>query len=72
LFPALLTVTFAIVFTILGILLRSAFVPIRLALTLVAPLCAVFGFAVLVYQKGALTWTGSEAFEQMDGFFWYM
>lgn len=68
----LLAITFTIVFTILGCLLRSAFVPIRLALTLVAPLCAVFGSAVLVYQKGALEWTGFRAFDRMDGFFWYM
>lgn len=72
LFPTLLAVTFTIVFTILGLLLRSAFVPIRLALTLIAPLCAVFGSAVLVYQKGALKWTGVEAFGKMDGFFWYL
>jgi len=72
LFPQLLATTFVIVFTILGLLLRSAFVPIRLALTLVAPLCAVFGLAVAVYQNGALEWTGLAAFQRMDGFFWYL
>jgi len=54
------------------VLLRSAFVPVRLALTLVAPLAAVFGTAVLVYQKGWLEWTGLAAFSKTDGMFWYV
>lgn len=72
LFPRLLITTFLIVFVILGYLLRSLFVPVRLALTLVAPLCAVFGSAVLVYQKGALEWMGWQAVGRMDGFYWYI
>lgn len=72
LFPRLLITTFLIVFVILGVLLRSLFVPIRLALTLIAPLCAVFGSAVLVYQKGALEWMHWVPLGRMDGFFWYL
>ncbi|KAH9255806.1 hypothetical protein BASA81_006207 [Batrachochytrium salamandrivorans] len=72
LFPRLLITTFLIVFVILGVLLRSLFVPVRLALTLIAPLCAVFGSAVLVYQKGALEWMHWVPLGRMDGFFWYL
>lgn len=72
LFPRLFIGTFFLIFLFLGFLLKSLFVPIRLMLTLVAPLLAVFGSAVLVYQKGWLEWTGLAAFEKMDGFFWYI
>jgi uncharacterized membrane protein YdfJ with MMPL/SSD domain len=71
-FPQLIGGTFLIVFVVLGFLLRSAFVPVRLVLTLVAPLAAVFGMGTLVYQDGALEWTGLAAFDRMDGFFWYI
>ena len=43
---------------LVGVMLRSAFVPMRLALTLILPLASVFGAAVLVYQDGALGWLG--------------
>merc|ERR1719159_700015 len=42
----------------IGVFLRSASVPVRLALTLVLPLCSVFGMAVLVFQEGWLNWLG--------------
>jgi hypothetical protein len=43
---------------LVGVVLRSAFVPLRLALTLILPLASVFGAAVLVYQDGVLGWVG--------------
>ena len=39
-------------------MLRSAFVPIRLGITLILPLASVFGLAVLVFQDDVLGWTG--------------
>ena len=72
LFPLLIVSTFAIVFAVLGFLLRSAFVPLRLLLTLVAPLAAVFGAGTLVYQDGWLVWTHLDTFHRMDGLFWYI
>lgn len=68
--PMLLLVTMMVVFAIIGCGLRSAFVPLRLSLAVFIPLATVFGIAVLVYQDGALAWTGISAFEKSeDGFF---
>ena len=72
LFPYLFCGTFLIVFGVLGLLLKSLFVPVRLMMTLVAPLAAVFGMGTLIYQKGALEWTGLAAFQRVDGEFWYI
>jgi len=72
LFPYLFGGTFAIVFVMLGFLLKSAFVPVRLMLTLVGPLAATFGLGTLVYMKGALEFTGVDALRPIEGFFWYI
>ncbi|KAH9258131.1 hypothetical protein BASA81_003694 [Batrachochytrium salamandrivorans] len=71
--PVLLMTTVAIVFIIIGLGLHSAFVPLRLSLAVFIPLATVFGFAVVVYQKGALQWTKIPALEQSeDGFFYFI
>eukprot|EP00928_Gymnodinium_smaydae_P013707 TRINITY_DN14981_c0_g3_i2.p1 TRINITY_DN14981_c0_g3~~TRINITY_DN14981_c0_g3_i2.p1 ORF type:complete len:919 (-),score=178.38 TRINITY_DN14981_c0_g3_i2:267-3023(-) len=57
-FKRALPITMGLIFLMIGIFLRSAFVPVRLALTLVLPLCSVFGVAVLVFQDGWLDWMG--------------
>jgi len=71
-FPLMLSVTTVVVLAIVAILLRSAFVPIRLLLTLIFPMAATFGLAVLVYQKGILDWTGISAFSAPEAaaFYW--
>jgi len=72
-FPLLVFLTCLVVFTLLGFMLRSAFVVIRLTLTVILPLAAMFGLAVLVYQDGILDWTGITAVQSNpDGFFWYV
>jgi len=71
--PVLVTTTLVVVFLLLGVGFGSAFIPIRLSLTVFIPLAAVFGLAVLVYQDGILNWTKLGAFEQTDdGFFWFI
>ena len=70
LFPVLVSSTMISVFVVLGVMLRSAFVPVRLALTMVLPLAAVFGTGVIVYQNGALNWLGAEPLKEKGGFFW--
>jgi len=57
-FRRVLVVSCILVFLMISIFLRSVFVPLRLALTLVLPLCSVFGTAVLVYQDNWLGWLG--------------
>jgi len=73
-FPALVGITCAVVFTLLGVMLMSAFVVIRLTLTVILPIASMFGLSVLVYQKGILNWTGLAQFQSSggDGFFWYV
>eukprot|EP00401_Gymnodinium_catenatum_P045101 CAMPEP_0117580962 /NCGR_PEP_ID=MMETSP0784-20121206/65528_1 /TAXON_ID=39447 /ORGANISM="" /LENGTH=217 /DNA_ID=CAMNT_0005381151 /DNA_START=75 /DNA_END=728 /DNA_ORIENTATION=+ len=57
-FMRILPVVMLLTFIMIGLFLRSAIVPARLALTLVVPLCSVYGVAVLVYQEGWLNWLG--------------
>ena len=57
-----LLVTTLLVLGLVGIMLRSALLPLRILLTLVVPLLSVFGLAVVVYQWGALAWLGIAAF----------
>lgn len=72
-FPLLIIITCVVVFSLLGVMLQSVFVVIRLTLTVVLPLAAVFGLAVLVYQDGILDWTGlAQVKSNPDGFYWYI
>mmetsp|Transcript_12802 Transcript_12802/g.14775 ORF Transcript_12802/g.14775 Transcript_12802/m.14775 type:complete len:233 (+) Transcript_12802:2-700(+) len=71
LFPTLIGTTLAAVFIVLSVMLKSAFVPIRLAFTLFLPILAVYGLAVLVYQDGILNWL-SAATTSIGGFYWYI
>jgi len=73
--PLLYATTLVIIFALVGTGFRSAFVPIRLSLTVFMPLVVVFGLAVLVYQDGMLDWMHVEAIESRyskRGFFWYL
>ena len=63
----MLLLTFSFVAVTLSLLMKSAFLPFRLSVTLLAPLSAVFGGAVLVYQKGAWEWSHIPAFEAKNG-----
>lgn len=72
-FPALFGVTLVFVFLLLGVGFRSAFVPIRLLLTVFMPILSVFGSAVVVFQDGALSWTGWSSVRRAEfGFFWFI
>jgi len=72
-FPLLVGITCAVVFVLLGVMLRSAFVVLRLTITVVLPVASVFGMSVLVYQDGILNWTGiPQLSSSSDGFFWYV
>jgi len=57
-FCRVLPIEMLLIFVVIGIVLKSAFVPLRLALTLVLPLCSVYGLSVKVYQEGMLSWLG--------------
>jgi uncharacterized membrane protein YdfJ with MMPL/SSD domain len=69
-FPWMCALTLGCIFFVLSMMLKSFFVPVRLALTLLLPLGSVFGIAVLVYQDGILNWTGLQSVHTSEGFFW--
>jgi uncharacterized membrane protein YdfJ with MMPL/SSD domain len=69
----LIVTTLLVVFILLSIGFKSAFVPVRLSLTVFIPLASVFGLAVLVYQDGLLEFLHLSAFAPTDdGFFWFI
>jgi uncharacterized membrane protein YdfJ with MMPL/SSD domain len=71
-FPVLIGVTVTIVFVLMAFFLKSAFTPIRLATTLIIPIAAVFGIAILVYQYGALDWLGWDSVKSQGSLYWFV
>jgi uncharacterized membrane protein YdfJ with MMPL/SSD domain len=81
-FPAMVVVTVGLAFVIVGVFMRSIFMPLRLLLTLAVPLAAVYSLAMLVYQIGAFEWAWNGAglerglgavppmFADVGGFYW--
>lgn len=54
--PFILFGTIFLVFVLIAAAFKAAFAPVKMFFTVVVPLAAVFGVAVLVYQDGALSW----------------
>jgi len=54
--PFIICGTILVVFALIATAFRAAFAPVKMFFTVVVPLTAVFGVAVLVYQDGALHW----------------
>lgn len=48
----------ALIFVLVAVRFRAAIVPIKLFLTIVVPILFMYGIAIVVFQKGALNWTG--------------
>jgi uncharacterized membrane protein YdfJ with MMPL/SSD domain len=69
-FGIMIAITCAMIFLVLSVLFRSAFVPVRLLLTLGVPLAAVYGLAVLVFQEGILDWIGVRTLQKAGCFYW--
>jgi len=65
-FPAMIGVTCAVVTVFVGLAFRSLFVPIRSVMTIALTIFFVQGFAALVYQHGALDWTGFSGFRSTN------
>eukprot|EP00756_Hemistasia_phaeocysticola_P011159 Hpha_TRINITY_DN15094_c1_g1::TRINITY_DN15094_c1_g1_i1::g.123724::m.123724/K06994/K06994; putative drug exporter of the RND superfamily len=61
-FPAMVGVTCAVVVVFVGLAFRSVFVPLRSVVTIALTIFFVQGLASLVYQHGALDWTGFAGF----------
>ena len=70
LFPYVILGTVLAIFLLISLMFRSAFIPLRYSFTLVFPLSFIFGFAVLIYQYGALDWLGWGALRNVNGMYW--
>ena len=71
LFPTMITVTLACVFLLVGLAFRSVVVPLRAVVTIGMTCAMVYGFAVMVYELGALDWLGLAALHSNPwGMYW--
>ena len=74
--PFIVSGTVIAVFSLIAYAFRAALAPIKMLITVVVPLAAVFGIAVWVYQFGALNWLpggpGNNPFTSPPGggFYW--
>jgi uncharacterized membrane protein YdfJ with MMPL/SSD domain len=61
-----------LIFILIAVVYRAAFVPIKLTVTLLLPIFAIYGLAAAVYQFGILDWTGLNQLSRdgSGGFSW--
>jgi RND superfamily putative drug exporter len=65
--PYAISVTIIAIMGLLAARFRSAFLPVKLLLTMVVPIAFTEAVAVLVFQKGALAWTHIPSLAQSQG-----
>merc|ERR1719359_2250720 len=70
--PRILGLTMLVMFGLIALMFRSAFIPVKLLMTVVIPLTFVYGAAVAVFQNGALDFLGMEQLRSMGGVSWEM
>jgi uncharacterized membrane protein YdfJ with MMPL/SSD domain len=70
--PRILSLTILVMFASIAYMFGSAFMPVKLMLTVIVPLTFVYGAAVAVFQNGALNWTGLTQLSAMGGVSWEM
>merc|ERR1719313_2270632 len=70
--PRILGTTMVLMFGLIAVMFRSAFIPVKLLLTVAVPLTFVYGAAVAVFQNGALEFLGMEQLVAMGGVSWEM
>jgi len=70
--PWVLVITLLIAFALVATRFRAAFVPVKLALTIMLPIVFLFGCAVAVYQFGVLDFLHVDAFssDKSNGLSW--
>lgn len=69
-FPAMIAVTLSIVFILMAIAFRSIAAPARLILTIVLTLAFCYGFCVLTYQQGVMSFLNADAFAKYGSINW--
>mmetsp|Transcript_37777 Transcript_37777/g.87327 ORF Transcript_37777/g.87327 Transcript_37777/m.87327 type:complete len:907 (+) Transcript_37777:78-2798(+) len=68
--PYILAAVFVSCFLCVSCVFKAACVPLKLFLTVVIPLCMVYGVAVLVYQDGMLNFLGLRQVQGTNGLYW--
>ena len=56
LFPIMIIITIVVVYILIAVMFKSAFLPLRLLITIALTLSWIYGFAVLVFEKGIFNW----------------
>jgi len=69
-FPTVIGIIISVVFILMGFFFMSAFVPIRLFLTIAVPMSLVYGLSVLTYQKGLLQSLNWSSVGDTHGLYW--
>lgn len=69
-FYLIITVTLSVVFVLMGVAFQSLVAPLRSVLTLCLTLSFCFGFMVLVYQHGALSFLNIRAVSNIHATCW--
>eukprot|EP00300_Choanocystis_sp_HF-7_P005758 c14256_g1_i2.p1 GENE.c14256_g1_i2~~c14256_g1_i2.p1 ORF type:complete len:780 (+),score=173.46 c14256_g1_i2:38-2341(+) len=69
-FPYVLVGTLLVVFALIAVRFRAAFVPFKLCLTIVVPILFVFGLAVVVFKDGGLDWLHFAPLGKTGGISW--
>jgi len=70
--PRVLGMTMCLMFGLIAVMFRSAFIPVKLLMTVVIPLTFVYGAAVAVFQNGALEFLNMPQLSAMGGVSWEM
>ncbi|MHA1303148.1 MAG: MMPL family transporter [Candidatus Heimdallarchaeaceae archaeon] len=56
LFPTMIVITIGVVYILIALMFRSAFIPLRLLITIGLTLSWIYGLAVLVFEMGIFDW----------------
>eukprot|EP01065_Artemidia_motanka_P005399 TRINITY_DN12602_c2_g1_i1.p1 TRINITY_DN12602_c2_g1~~TRINITY_DN12602_c2_g1_i1.p1 ORF type:complete len:1025 (+),score=352.82 TRINITY_DN12602_c2_g1_i1:83-3076(+) len=69
-FPYVLSLTLLLIFVIIALRFGAAFIPFKMAATVVVPILFVYGIASAVYVDGALDWLGLRPFSKTSAISW--
>jgi len=62
--------TLLVVFSVIGLRYRAAFMPLKLFMTIALPILSVLGAGVFVFQDGLLDWVGVSSLRSQGGLVW--
>ncbi len=69
LFPTMIIITILVIYVVIGLMFRSAFVPLRLLITIALTLSWIYGLSVLVFEENILDWL-FPVLKDVDAMYW--